>query len=140
MPIWMDVNPRSGVPIYVQIVEQVKHGIGVGALRSGERLPTVRGLSSELTIAPTTVVKAYEELQRRGLVVSRAGIGTVVSEEVEDALRGQRIGELFERLGGVVHDAAGLGVEEGELTGKFEDEVGRFYGDRMAKKGEEGWR
>ena len=122
------------MPIYVQIVGQVKHGIEVGALRSGERLPTVRGLSTELTVAPTTVVKAYEELQRRGFVVSRAGVGTVVAAGVDEVLGEQRVEELFERLRGVVRDAAGLGIEEEELSGRFESEVERFYAGGMVEK------
>lgn len=127
MPIWMDVNPRSGVPIYVQIVDQVQHGLRVGTLRSGEKLPTVRELSSELTVAPTTVVKAYEKLRGMGLVTSRAGVGTVVVPKVEDTLRGERIGALRERLSAVVHDAAGLGVEERQLESWFESELRQFY-------------
>ena len=66
--VWVDVDPRSGVPIYVQLVDQVRHAIEVGGLRAGEQLPTVRGLAEELEIAPNTIVKAYNELQRDGLV------------------------------------------------------------------------
>lgn len=138
MPIWMDVNPRSGVPIYVQIVDQVKHGLRVGTLRSGEKLPTVRELSSELTVAPTTVVKAYEKLQGMGLVTSRAGVGTVVVPGVEDALREELVGALRERLVAVVHDAAGLGVEERELASWFESEVSKLYENGTAGESRKG--
>src|SRR5918998_5258120 len=90
--VWIDVDPRSGVPIYVQIVDQVCHALDVGGLRPGERLPTVRQLAGELAIAPNTIVKAYNELQRRGLVVSRPGVGTVVAEGVEEVARERRGG------------------------------------------------
>ena len=54
--VWIDVDPRSGVPIYVQIVGQVRHAIEVGGLGPGERLPTVRRLTEDLAIAPNTIV------------------------------------------------------------------------------------
>ncbi len=98
--IWLDVDARSGVPIYVQIVGQVRHAVEVGSLASGDRLPTVRALAGELTVAPNTVVKAYNELQRAGLIESRAGVGTIVSEGVgitEDELW-ERFEAAFERV------------------------------------------
>ncbi len=93
--IWIDVDLRSGVPIYVQIVDQVRHGLDVGGLRSGERLPTVRGLAEDLAVAPNTVVKAYGELQRMGLVESRPGVGTVVARDVEEVSPERRVEEVF---------------------------------------------
>jgi GntR family transcriptional regulator len=127
MPIWLDVNPRSGVPIYVQIVEQVKHALEVGSLQPGEQLPTVRQLASELTIAPNTIVKAYSELQRMGLIESRPGVGTVVASDLDSTLRKYQVEALFERLHALVRDAAGLGIGEEELTARFQAEVARFY-------------
>ncbi len=79
MAIWLEVDVRSGVPIYVQIVDQIRHAVEVGSLTGGDRLPTVRALAGELTVAPNTVVKAYNELQRAGFIESRAGVGTVVA-------------------------------------------------------------
>ena len=74
MAILLEVEPRSGVPIYLQLVEGVRHAIGVGALGEGDRLPTVRALAAELNVAPNTVVKAYNELQREGWISSRPGV------------------------------------------------------------------
>jgi GntR family transcriptional regulator len=124
--VWIDVDPRSGVPIYVQIVEQVRHALDVGALRPGERLPTVRRLAGELAIAPNTIVKAYNELQRRGLVVSRPGVGTVVAEGVEEVARERRVEEVFERLRVLVRDAAALGISEDELWAGLDSEFERI--------------
>ena len=122
---WIDVDPRSGVPIYVQIVDQVRHALDVGGLRPGERLPTVRQLAGELAIAPNTIVKAYNELQRRGLVVSRPGVGTVVAEGVEEVARERRVEEVFERLRVLVRDAAALGISEDELWASLDSEFER---------------
>ena len=89
MAVWLDVDPRSGVPIYVQLVEGVRRALEVGTLRPGERLPTVRALAGELTIAPNTGVKAYNELQRGGLIESRAGVGAVAVGEAGVTVRGR---------------------------------------------------
>src|SRR4051812_48205659 len=126
MAIWLDVNPRSGVPLYVQIVQQIKHAIEVGALLPGEQLPTVRQLAIELTIAPNTIVKAYNELQDLDLVESRAGVGTVVAN-LNGSVQKQRLDALYERLRAVVRDASNLGVQEGELVARFQAEIETFY-------------
>jgi GntR family transcriptional regulator len=127
MALWLDVDPGSGVPIYLQIVAGVMHALEVGTLRAGERLPTVRKLARELTIAPNTVVKAYNELQRMALIESRPGVGTVVVAEPAEAVREQQIEDLYERLGVLVRDAVGLGITEDELWERFDAQFERFY-------------
>src|SRR5436305_10226536 len=126
MAIWLNVNPRSGVPLYVQIVQQIKHAIEVGALQPGEQLPTVRQLAAELTIAPNTIVKAYNELQSMDLIESRAGVGTVVSASLNGTVRKQRIEQQFERLRALVRDAASLGIPADELVARFQAEMDTF--------------
>jgi GntR family transcriptional regulator len=125
--IWLHVNIRSGVPIYVQLIEQIKHALEVGTLLPGDTLPSVRELASELSIAPNTIVKVYNELQRLGLIESRAGKGTVVLGQVEDILRTQQQEALVERLRVVVHDASKLGMSVGELQVLFEQAVQQFF-------------
>jgi GntR family transcriptional regulator len=132
----LEVDTRSGVPIYVQLVEGVRHALEVGTLRSGERLPTVRALAAELTIAPNTVVKAYNELQRTGLIESRPGVGTVVVAESGEVVREQQIENIYERLALLVRDAAGLGITEDELWERFDREFERF--NRRAGNSEHG--
>ncbi len=73
------LDQRSGVPIYRQIRDQVRFGLASGQLRPGEQLPTVRALSVELAVNPNTVIKAYTELEREGIVTSEQGTGTFVS-------------------------------------------------------------
>ena len=124
--LWLRVDARSGVPIYVQVVDQVQHAVEVGSLEAGDRLPTVRALAKELTVAPNTIVKAYNELQRSGLIESRPGVGTVVSEDVGDVARERRVEALNERLAVLVRDAVGLGVTEDELWERFDAEFERI--------------
>ena len=72
-------NPSSGVPIYLQLMEQVKHNIETGALRPGDQLPGIRPLAEELVINPNTVAKAYRELEHEGVIELRQGAGAFVS-------------------------------------------------------------
>lgn len=124
--VWFDIDTSSGVPIYVQVVDQVRRAIEVGGLGPGERLPTVRGLAEELAIAPNTIVKAYGELQREGLVESRPGMGTVVAGGVAEVAQGRRREAVFERLRVLVRDAAALGITEDDLWESLDSEFERI--------------
>jgi GntR family transcriptional regulator len=124
--VWIDVDVHSGVPIYVQIADQVRRAIEAGSLRSGERLPTVRRLARELSVAPNTIVKAYSELQRVGLVESRPGVGTVVTDGVEEVARERRVEEIFERSRVLVRDAVALSISEDDLWASLDSEFERI--------------
>lgn len=134
--IWLNIDPRSGVPIYVQLVEGVRHALAVGTLRPGERLPTVRALAGELAVAPNTVVKAYNELQRAGLIESRPGVGTLVVGDPEGVVREQQVEDLYRRLRILVRDAAGLGITEDELWERLDAEFERVRAREHAAGGE----
>src|SRR6478752_10823429 len=73
-------NPSLGVPIYLQLMEQVKHAIETGALRPGEQLPGIRPLAEELVMNPNTVAKAYRELEHEGVIELRQGAGAFVTD------------------------------------------------------------
>jgi GntR family transcriptional regulator len=124
--VWVDIDVHSGVPIYVQIADQVRRAIEAGSLRSGERLPTVRRLARELSVAPNTIVKAYSELQGVGLVESRPGVGTVVAEGVEEVARERRVEEIFERSRVLVRDAVALSISEDDLWASLDSEFERI--------------
>ncbi|MEW6636563.1 MAG: GntR family transcriptional regulator [Actinomycetota bacterium] len=99
----------------MQIAGRVRRAVEVGRVGPGDRLPTVRELAAELGVAPNTVVRAYEELRRMGLVESRLGVGTVISRDAEDIGRERRVETLLARLRELVRDAAALGVSQDEL-------------------------
>jgi GntR family transcriptional regulator len=124
--VWIDVDVHSGVPIYVQIADQVRRAIEAGSLRSGERLPTVRRLARELSVAPNTIVKAYSELQRVGLIEGRPGVGTVVAEGVEKVARERRVEEIFQRSRVLVRDAVALSISEDDLWASLDSEFERI--------------
>ena len=72
------LDPRSGIPAYLQVVNQVRHALRLGVFDSGDQLPTVKEVVSQVAINPNTVLKAYRELEMEGLVEGRAGVGTFV--------------------------------------------------------------
>ena len=116
-------NPSSGVPIYLQLMEQVKHSIETGALRPGEQLPGIRPLAEELVINPNTVAKAYRELEHEGVIELRHGAGAFVSanaqaKKVTEKLRaGQAI------VGSAVEKLRARGVTDEEIRRLFEAEL-----------------
>jgi GntR family transcriptional regulator len=84
--ITFSLDPKSGVPIYQQIQDQVRYGVASGRLRPGEQLPTVRALAVDLAVNPNTVIKAYTELERQGFLTTEQGSGTFVAPRPAVAL------------------------------------------------------
>jgi GntR family transcriptional regulator len=108
------LDPRSGVPVYRQIIDQVTGGIAAGALAPGDQLPTVRQLAVDLSINPNTVIRAYRELEIRGVLETEQGTGTFISNQkvrLDEAERqrslNQLIGDFMARAG-----SAGFTAEE----------------------------
>lgn len=107
-------NPSSGVPIYLQLIEQVKHAIETGALRAGEQLPGIRPLAERLVINPNTVAKAYRELEHEGVIELRHGAGAFVSGNVRprQMTANVRAGQAIVAAAITRLRARGLGEEE----------------------------
>jgi GntR family transcriptional regulator len=112
-------NPSSGVPIYIQLMEQVKHGIETGALRPGDQLPGIRPLAEELVINPNTVAKAYRELEHEGVIELRHGAGAFVS----GTERGKKLTDKL-RAGQTVVAAA---IERLRARGVSDEEIRRLF-------------
>ena len=116
-------NPSLGVPIYLQLMEQVKHAIETGALRPGDQLPGIRPLAEELVMNPNTVAKAYRELEHEGVIELRHGAGAFVSgtaraRKVTDKVRaGQAI------VAGTVEKLRKSGIADDEIRRLFEAEL-----------------
>jgi len=111
----LKLDLRSGVPVYRQIIDQVLGGISAGSLKPGDQLPTVRQLAVDLAINPNTVVRAYRELEIRGVLATQQGTGTFITDkqppeknEIERRRRvAQLAGELLAKAG-----AEGITLEE----------------------------
>src|SRR5690242_21923250 len=108
------LDPRSGVPVYRQLIDQVQAGIASGILASRDQLPTVRQVAVDLAINPNTVMRAYRELEIRGILDTQQGTGTFISDRKPPRNEGeherqldQLVGEFVARAG-----AGGFTVEQ----------------------------
>ena len=116
-------NPSSGVPIYLQLMEQVKHAIETGALRPGEQLPGIRPLAEQLVVNPNTVAKAYRELEHEGIVELRQGAGAFVTEQArpKEAANALRAGQAV--VASAVEKLRARGITDEEIRRLFEAEL-----------------
>ena len=121
MNVILRLNPSSGVPLYIQLMEQIKHAVETGALREGEQLPAIRKVAEDLVMNPNTVVRAYRELGHEGVLVLKHGSGAFIRESA-----GER-GQLVRRAQGVLQTAIerlrGTGLTDDELRRAFENEL-----------------
>lgn len=85
----MSLDPNSPVPIFRQIGDHVRRAVAAGVYRPGEMIPSLRAMAMELTVNPNTVQRAYEALEREGLIRGRKGVGMFVTEEGAAAARGK---------------------------------------------------
>ena len=118
-------NPSLGVPIYLQLMEQVKHAIETGALRPGEQLPGIRPLAEELVINPNTVAKAYRELEHEGVIELRHGAGAFVSGQVA---KGKKATDTLRTAQPIVAAA----VERLRDRGLTDEEIRRLFEAELA--------
>lgn len=116
------LDTRSGVPTYLQLQQQVKHAMRIGLLRSGDQLPTAKDVVKSLGINPNTVLKAYRELERDGLVNARQGQGTFVIVELQTVAPAD-LAKLRRRLSRWLQEATAMGLDVDDVTELFNGEV-----------------
>ncbi len=116
------LNPSSGVPIYLQIVEQIRHSIEIGALVEEDQLPAIRTLAEELVVSPNTVVKAYDELEQEGLIRLRHGAGAYVEKGNRAKPRLRRFREASVVVKETVRKLRSMGFSDDESRRLFEAE------------------
>lgn len=111
----MKIMQNSGVPIYQQIAEQFEADILNGKMKQGEYLPSIRGLAKELRISVITTMKAYEELEKQGLVTAVQGKGYYVNAQDSEMLREQHMRKMEEFLMSAIAAARVAGITDKEL-------------------------
>jgi GntR family transcriptional regulator len=116
------INFASGVPIYLQLMEQIKHAVETGAIRVGEQLPTIRKVAEELAMNPNTVARSYRELEREGIIEVRHGSGAYIVESNSNS-KAAAIAETGEVLCRGIELGLSLGLSEPELRRVFENEL-----------------
>jgi len=121
--MYLSLDSHSGAPIYLQIKEQMRLAVATGAIRAGEQLPTVRDLAAELRINPNTIARVYRELQAEGLLVSRQGSGTFVTDDALALVDEQTPDLVRQKMRGVIALGMSLGVPLERLSEMFGDTV-----------------
>jgi GntR family transcriptional regulator len=119
------INFSSGLPIYQQLMEQIKHAVDTGAIRGGEQLPTIRKIAEELAMNPNTVARAYRELEREGVIEVRHGSGAYVGSPSTSFVKTAGIRKAAEVLRPAMERGLAIGLSGSELRRVFEDELAR---------------
>lgn len=109
------IHAQDGVPIYLQIVQQVKYLVASGRLQPGEELPSIRVLAEQLLVNPNTIARAYRELETAGVVEKRRTAGTFIAESGSPLARKERLKLLNERVDQLLVEASQMGFELNEV-------------------------
>jgi len=120
------LDPDSGVPTYLQLVQQVEHALRLGYLKTGDQLPKVRDVVATLTINPNTVLKAYRELEHKGLAAGRPGQGTFIEATLEQVTLPELAG-LRRTLLGWLASADAAGLDEDGIVALFTSGLRDFF-------------
>jgi GntR family transcriptional regulator len=127
-PAFFSVDPHGGAPLYVQLAEQIKRAIAVGALSPGERLPTVKGLAHELKLNANTVARVYRDLERDGVIATAAGRGSFVREDgALGEARRAALDVAATALDNAVREVRALGLTQEELRRILDASVTRWF-------------
>ena len=119
------VNPSSRQPLYLQLIQQIRHAIETGVVHAGDSLPGVRTLAEQLVVSPNTVVKAYSELEHEGLLDLRHGSGAFVAARRSTKSRSERVLRGQDRVRALVDRLLDDGLSEQEIQRLVEAEL--FY-------------
>ena len=132
MTLFLKPNPASGVPIYLQLKEQIRHACETGALRPGDSLPGMRALAESMVINPNTVARVYRELEQEGLLDLRHGVGAFVAASGHTtrwtAARTGQMKAAQKAAKGFVHDLRRRGIEPDEIRRLVEAELASHHG------------
>jgi GntR family transcriptional regulator len=115
VPVIFTVNPSSTQPLYLQVMQQIRHAIDTGVLQPGDPLPGVRTLAQQLVVSPNTIVKAYTELEHEGLLESRHGSGAYVKAKRVTKARTDRVRHAQLRVRAVVNRLREEGFSDDEI-------------------------
>jgi len=127
------IDPKSALPIYRQIIAQIRRGVAAGLLAPGDQLPSVRELAARLLVNPNTVARVYRDLERDGLLETRRGQGTFISGNAEALAESERRRLVAEKLEDVASDVRSFGLSEEEALEVFR----KTLADRRAEQEEQ---
>ena len=130
--MFVNIDPSNGLPIYMQIVQQIKRGIAVGRLQPEDPLPSVRQLATELRVNPNTVARAYLDLEIEGVIYKRQGHGTFVSGQGVEMSKRERRRAVGRHLEKAVVEGVQLGLGEDEMREAFDAALEKILSAREA--------
>jgi GntR family transcriptional regulator len=119
--VQLHISSRDGVPIYLQIVNQVKYLVASGRLAAGEELPPIRTLAEQLLVNPNTVARAYRELEQAGIVTMRRTAGTYVSDATSPLARRERLKIVTARVDTLLAEARQMNIDTETLIKLIEE-------------------
>lgn len=122
------VNASSGLPLYLQIESQVKHAVAAGALAQGDALPSVRRLAAELRINPNTVARAYQNLERDGVIRTVPGGGTYVADNVPGLLKSEKLRRLRPYARQIAVEGTQLRLSPEDILKMVQEELDKLGG------------
>ena len=128
--MWFDIDPKSQIPLFEQIVSQIIFNIASGGLAVGDLIPSVRKLGGQLTVHPNTVAKAFQELERIGVVAERRGRGMEVTPDAPKLCQAQRRRRVGNRIREALREAMSSGLSAEEILQLVEEEIDRGGGKR----------
>ncbi len=117
----LKIDMRSRTPIYEQIIESIKEQVVKGVLNPGEKLTSVREFAKDMTLNPNTVQKAYQELERQGIICTLRGKGTFICEDIIATDKSGKKDDLFQNLKKLMIEAAYLEIPKDQLMKKISD-------------------
>ena len=132
-PVEFRLDPASGVPTYLQLVHQVEHALRLGYLKPGDQLPKVRDVVASLAINPNTVLKAYRELETKGLTAGRPGQGTFIQATLSQVALPE-LTALRRSLSGWLATADAAGLDEDGIVALFASALRDFYERRSGSR------
>lgn len=128
MPLYLHADPGNGLPIYLQIVDQVRRAVGIGVLKPGEQLPTIKQLSTDLVVNPATVSRALRELEHLGIIRSVPGRGAFVRIDAAAGVANSGARDVVgASMDSTIREARSLGVDESELHEVFQRALDVWY-------------
>ena len=128
----IQLNFRSGKPVYLQVVDQVKAAAASGALRAGEALPSIRPMAEQLRINRNTVAKAYEELEAQGVIETIMGKGCFLKQNNSPLKKEIRVKMVADEIDGAIVQAHHLQIGEREFLGLVKERLEAFERENKA--------
>jgi GntR family transcriptional regulator len=130
----LHISTADGVPIYLQIVNQIKYLVSSGRLEAGAELPAIRGLAEQLVVNPNTVARAYRELEIAGIVEKRRTAGTYVTDQGSPLARRERLKIITDRIDALLTEARHMDISTDDIVKLFQQRHAALENRRSSKE------